>query len=156
MGPEKFAATNTARCTVGSWEAESWTVTIGGGTAVRSDSPSGTNPQPGDTVAFAYHDNNPAVSLPVEVDPAQGMHYQETATGIDVYVKTNAGLGGYEGALYYTLDGSTPQGAGGRGGTESTMVVPMNFVADSDEGGTGSWWKGTITPKPSSICWNRS
>jgi len=139
MGPEKFAARNTSRCALDAAGAESWAIRIGSGRFSRVNG-EGNNSTPPDSVQFVYHD--PEAALPVSI--GDGNHYRETLSSIEIHVKTNSGLGGYKGALYYTLDRSVPLGAGGSGANTSTMAVPMNWVGDSEG---GSWWKGTITPR---------
>ena len=144
MAPEKFAAKSSSRCILGANNAERWTRTIGGDSFSRVNG-AGRNPTPPNTVFFVYHD--PEAPLPGSI--ASGNHYQEKVNSIEIYVKTNAGLGrGFKGALYYTLDGTVPAGAAGVGVDSSTRSVPMNWAGDAPEGGTGSWWKGVITPKP--------
>lgn len=144
MGPEKFAARNTARCTLGADGAETWRKVIGaaGITKVNGD---GFNSTPPDTAAFVYHD--PEADLPPLI--GIGKQYQELPNSIEVYFKTNDSLYNFEGALYYTLDGSQPEGAGGSGFNPETLTVSMQYVDDAPEGGDGSWWKAIITPKPS-------
>lgn len=145
MAPEKFAAKNTSRCMLGADDAERWRTTIGSGSFSRTDG-EGSNSTPSNTVAFVYHD--PEATLPGSI--ATGDHYQEKANSIEVYVKTNAGLGGgFQGALYYTLDGTVPEGAARVPANPSTMAVPMTWAGDAPDGGNGSWWKGVISPKPS-------
>ncbi|MCH2064534.1 MAG: alpha-amylase family glycosyl hydrolase [Roseibacillus sp.] len=139
MGPEKFAAKDTARCALVADEAESWTIRIGSGSFSRVNG-GGNNVTPPDTAQFVYHD--PEAPLPGSI--ATGNQYQERPNSIEIYAKTNSGLGGYRGALYYTLDRSVPLGAGGRGVKASTMAIPMNWVGDAEG---GSWWKGTIAPR---------
>ena len=139
MGPEKFAARNTSRCALISAEAENWAIRIGSGRFSHVNG-EGNNSTPPDTVQFVYHD--PEAALPGSI--GNGNHYRETPNSIEVHVKTNSGLGGYRGALYYTLDRSIPLGAGGIGANASTLTVPMNWVGDAEG---GSWWKGTITPR---------
>ncbi len=136
MGPEKFAAKDTSRCALSSDEAESWTVRSGSGAFSRLNG-EGDNATPPDTVQFVYHD--PEAVLPGSI--GSGRHYQERPGAIDIYVKTNTGLEGYRGAVYYTLDRAIPRGAGGRGVNVATETVPMNWVGDAEG---GSWWKGTI------------
>ena len=140
MGPEKFAARNTERCSLGAKNAEAWKTVIGSGAFTRLDG-RGNNETLPDTVQFAYHD--PEALLPGPI--GRGQHYRENENSIDVYVKTNTGLAGYRGALYYTLSRNAPRGSGGRGADEATRVVSMSWVGDADG---GSWWKGTISPKP--------
>lgn len=143
MGPEKFAARDTARCALAAGAAEMWQKVIGqsGVTRVRG---LGNNETPRDTVAFVYHD--PEADLPGAI--GGGKQFREFANRLEVYLKTNSGLSGYEGALYYTVDGSRPAGAGGRASGSATRVVSMQWVGDAPEGGPGSWWKATISPKP--------
>ena len=136
MGPEKFAAKNTERCALAALEAESWMVRVGSGSFLRTDGV-GLNETPPDTVQFVYHD--PEAILPGAI--GVGRQYQEGASGIEIYAKTNAGLGGYRGSLYYTIDRSRPRGAGGAGSSDSTSTVPMAWVGDAEG---GSWWRGVI------------
>lgn len=134
---EKFAATDTARCKIGSAGSETWQVVSGSITRNNGD---GTNPNPGDSVAFVYHD--PAAALPGAV--GTGNQYQVTGGKTVVYVKTPAGLSGYGGALYYTVGGTTyPEGAGGEAGNSTTSATAFHFVTDADG---GSWWKAEINP----------
>ncbi|HUR46097.1 MAG TPA: alpha-amylase family glycosyl hydrolase [Candidatus Saccharimonadales bacterium] len=62
---------------------------------------------------------------------------------VDVWVKA-----GYQNQinqcfLYYTTDGSSPEGAYGVG-QGTTMAVAAGFIADDSADGTIDWWKGTI------------
>ena len=140
MGPEKFAATNTARCSLGAKDAETWRTMVGSESFTRADGRGG-NETPPDTAQFVYHD--PEAMLPGGI--GSGNQYRENATSVDIHIKTNTGLTGYRATLYYTLDRSVPRGAGGRGGDEATRSVSMNWVGDADG---GSWWKATISPTP--------
>lgn len=146
MGPEKFAAKDTARCKLDADGAEEWWTGVGSGAFTRTDG-TGNNSTPPNTVQFVYHD--PEATLPGSI--AAGKHYQEHANAIDVYVKTNAGLSGYEATLYYTLNRSVPKGGGGKAVSDKTRTVTMNWAGDAPDGGQGSWWKGTISPKPNAI-----
>jgi hypothetical protein len=137
QGAEKFAATNTARCKIGSAGAEMWEVVSGVATRINGD---GTNPNPANSLAFVYHD--PAMALPGAV--GSGNHYQVTGGKTVVYVKTPSGLSGYTGALYYTVGGTTyPEGAGCEGSNATTQGARFHFVTDADG---GSWWKAEINP----------
>ncbi len=130
-GPEKFAAVNTARNTIGSLGSETYTV---GGPVVNGSS---NNPQFTDTSSFVYHD-------PAGTAPDGGPQLDNTGAGLEFWVKTNSGLDGYKAFLYYTNDGSNPEGAGGEGtGTTKTMELPYN----ADSGG-GSWFKAILSPVP--------
>lgn len=136
MGPEKFAAKDTSRCALSATRAESWMVRIGSGSFLRSDG-LGMNTSPPDTAQFVYHD--PEALLPEFI--GSGRQYQEKVSGIEIYAKTNSGLGGYRGALYYTVDRSQPRGAIGSGAVDATSTIPMSWVGDAEG---GSWWRGVI------------
>ncbi|MEO5715604.1 MAG: alpha-amylase family glycosyl hydrolase [Luteolibacter sp.] len=140
QGAEKFAATNTVRCKIGSAGSETWQVVSGNIT--RNDG-NGTNPTPANSISFVYHD--PAAVLPAAV--GTGNQYQIAGGKAVIYVKTPSGISGYTGALYYTTNGTTyPEGAGGEGSSTVTLSVPFTFVTDADG---GSWWKAEINPTPS-------
>ena len=140
MGPEKFAATNTARCSLGAENAETWQTRVGSESFTRADGRGG-NETPPDTAQFVYHD--PEAILPGGI--GGGRQYRENAASVDIHIKTNTGLAGYRATIYYTLDRSVPRGAGGRASDETTRSVSMSWVGDADG---GSWWKATISPKP--------
>lgn len=134
---EKFAATNTARCKIGSQGAETWQ--IASGTISRNDG-DGTNATPVDTTAFVYHD--PAAALPAAV--GAGNQWKTAGGKTIIHVKTPTGLGGYTGAMYYTIGGTAyPEGAGGEPANANTLTVPLTYVTDADG---GSWWKAEIAP----------
>jgi hypothetical protein len=130
-GPEKFAAAaGSGRNTIGSAGAETYTV---GGTPVNGG---GNNASFEDTVSFVDHD--PAGSA-----PDAGTQVENTGSGLEFWAKTNSGLDGYKVVLYYTNDGSSPEGAGGEG-TGTTRTIQLTYNTDSG----GSWFKGTLTPIP--------
>jgi len=135
---EKFAAQTTSRSTFGSAGAESFQTVVGSG-AFTIVNGSGTNPSYGDTASFFYHDPNAAVT--------GGPVTQQFTSGatVDVWAKSNGVGAGYQTFLYYTTDGSFPEGASGEG-LGSTQVVEL-FYQHSDAG--DDWWKASISPAPS-------
>lgn len=136
QGPEKFAAVDTARCTLGSAGAETYIKTVGSG-SVTMNNGGGANETPADTVAFLYHD--PA-ALVHTLAPGAPTHYEESGGNINFWAKSNAGLIGYINYVYYTTDGSNPEGSGGDpAGT--TKVATMNYSHDADN---GSWFTTSI------------
>lgn len=139
QGAEKFAAVDTARCQIGSLGAETFSTTIGSGTVTVTNG-SGANPTPNNSVAFFFHDPAALVDSPPAGTPK---HYEEEAGGITFWAKSNAGLDGYIARVYYTTDGTNPEGYGGSG-TGTTQVIDMTHSHDDG----GSWFTGTISPKP--------
>ncbi len=130
-GPEKFAAEDSARDIIGSTGAETYTV---GGSTVNGG---GTNPQFEDAAFFVWH--SPTASAP---DSGPQLHH--TGSTLEFWVKTNTGLDGYKAFLYYTNDGTNPEGAGGEG-TGTTQVVEMPYNTDFDG---GSWFRAILNPIP--------
>ena len=141
QGAEKFAAINTARCQIGSSGAETYLTTVGSGTVTSVDG-AGTNPTPNNAASFLFHDPNSAVESPPSGTPNQ---YEENAGDITIWTKSNPFLSGYDAWIYYTTDSSNPEGYGGEG-TGSTKAVKMTYSHDA---GGGSWFSGSISPKPS-------
>ncbi len=142
-GPEKFAAANVIRNTVVSAGAETYQYTVGGGTAVVNGAGGGEGV---DTEAadWLYHDPTQAVeggpaTQRVPLSPAVG-------TNVEVWVKIGYQFRITTARLYYTADGTNPEGGLGTGwGT--TRVVTMTFDHTSAESGTGrmfDWWRGTL------------
>lgn len=59
----------------------------------------------------------------------------------------NASRWATHGAVYYTLDGSTPLGTHGEAGNSSTTAVPLLFDGtdgDPSANGNAAWWRGTL------------
>jgi len=70
-----------------------------------------------------------------------------TAVPVDLWVKA-----GYQNQInrcfiYYTTDGSNPEGAYGIG-QGTTRTVQCSFAGDDQQDGTIDWWKGTIPAQP--------
>jgi glycosidase len=139
--PEKFSAKDTARCKWGSAGAETYAKTIGsGGFTVTNGS--GTNPLDGDAASFFYHDPENQVG---GIAPGT-LQYSEGTNDLTLWGKVNSVGAGYKMFVYYTTDGSNPEGAGGAG-IGSTQVAELTYQ-HNDDGGATDWWKVIITPKP--------
>ncbi len=144
QNPELFAAVNTQQNQIGSLGAETYVTKIGSGTFTENAA-GGTNPNDtdGTLATFVYHDPTQPVGLTVNgTTPKQ---YTETAGGVNLWVKTNSVGAGFKVFVYYTTDGTYPEGAGGVG-TGSTQVMQMSYYGN-DSGGN-NWWNGTISPLP--------
>ncbi|HEX8077100.1 MAG TPA: hypothetical protein VF511_04745, partial [Chthoniobacterales bacterium] len=138
VGPEKFAAINTARCTFGSLGAETYT---GGAATVNGG---GTNPQDDAAAIFVYHDPN--AGFEVWSGPHPATQYSDNGSTIEVWAKTNSVGGGFQMFFYYTTDGSNPEGAAGVG-LGTTKALPMSYQPPNTNDGN-NWWGRTISPRP--------
>ena len=148
-GPEKFAARNTLSNTIASLGAETYFYTVGGPSNVVSGSGYGqgiTN----QTAAWLYHDplaantalapDNTATQR-VPLSPAAG-------DSADIYVKVGYQFQINTCFIYYTTDGSNPDGAFGTG-NGTTQVVRGNFVNHDSVQNDIDWWKATIPAQSS-------
>ena len=135
---EKFAATDTARCTFGSAGAETFT---GGGATINGF---GTNPQDADAAGFVYHDPNAGFSG--WSGTADTKQYNVSGSTVNIWAKTNSVGGGYLMFIYYTTDGTNPEGAGGVGNGSTT--VESIYVSPNTTPDNGNWWRGQISPVP--------
>ena len=136
IGPEKFAAIDTSRCTFGSVGAETYT---GGGATV---SGFGTNPQDAAAATFVYHDPNAGFTDWSGTHPAT--QYVDNGSTITVYAKTNSVGGGFRMFFYYTNDGTNPEGAGGIG-LGTTQTAEMTYQAPNTSDGNNWWGKASLT-----------
>jgi hypothetical protein len=142
IGPEKFAAADTSRCIIGSAGAETYEA----GAATTDGF--GNNPQWPNTATSIFH--NPTADFEgwTPDDPllASATQLDQTGSTTIVWAKTNSVGGGYKAHVYYTTDGSNPEGAGGwgRGTTqvaEAAYVIPNTIDGDN-------WWRAEIDPTP--------
>jgi hypothetical protein len=143
-GPEKFAARDTSSNTVASLGAETYAYIVGGASNVISGSGFGagiTN----QTASWIYHDpvaTNTALSPDnsatqrVPLSPVAG---QTT----DIYVKVGYQFQINTCFIYYTTDGSNPEGAFGIG-KGTTQVTPGIWINHDSTESNVDWWKGTI------------
>ncbi len=143
---EKFAAQNVGRNVIGSPGAETWKATIGTGFDAASPV-TGLGPNTNtSTAAYAYH--NPAANRDGLSSAPQFTPQPASAGGqaITVRVKTAYQFQVNQTWLYYTTDGSAPEGSAGvPSGT--TRAVSMAFEsAGADDPGSlhTDWWIGTI------------
>jgi hypothetical protein len=147
-GPEKFAARNIASNTIVSLGAETYYYTVSGGSNVVSGSGYGANIS-NSTAQWVYHDpaaTNTAV-LP-QNSPTQRVPYiPSNNQPAMLYVKV-----GYDNQvntcfIYYTTDGSNPEGAFGVG-KGTTQIVRAHFMAHDSADSTIDWWTNSIPGQP--------
>lgn len=147
-GPEKFAARNVASNTIVSLGAETYYYTVGGGSNVVSGSGYGANIS-NDTATWVYHDptaTNTAVAPSnsitqrMPVSPAAG----QAAT---IYIKVGYQFQINTCFIYYTTDGSNPEGAFGVG-KGTTQVVQGHFSNHDSAQSNIDWWYGIIPGQP--------
>ena len=143
IGPEKFAATDAARCNIGSAGAD--TYELGSVTTIGS----GNNPQWTNAATYIFHDPTAGFDGWLPDDPliAPSMQLDDSGNSTIIWAKTNSVGAGYKAHVYYTTDGSNPEGAGswGRG---TTQVVEAFYVSPNNEDGD-NWWRAEIDPAPS-------
>ena len=147
-GPEKFAAKNTLSNNIVSLGAETYYYTIGGASNIVSGAGYGQNISTS-TATFVYHDpnatntaagTNNSVTQRVPLSPVAGQ-------ATDIYVKIGYQFQINTCFIYYTTDGTNPEGAFGVG-KGTTKVVQALFLAADSAVSTIDWWKGTIPAQP--------
>ena len=142
-GPEKFAARLVARNNVTSLGAETYLYTVGGSVTTVNGSGNGAAITTA-TATWVYHDAAAPNTVAAGSTPTQRMPLNPAAgQAVEVWVKAGYQFQINRCFLYYTTDGSNPEGAFGMGfGT--TKSVKMSFAGDDASDGTIDWWKGTI------------
>lgn len=147
-GPEKFAAKNTLSNTVVSAGAETYHYTVGGSSNIVAGSGYGAGIV-NQTASFVYHD--PAdtnTAVPPNNSAKQRMPYAPTNNqAVDLYVKVGYQFQINTCFIYYTTDGSNPEGAYGVG-KGTTKVVQAGWVNADSAVPSIDWWKGTIPAQP--------
>jgi len=135
---EKFAAEDTTtRNVIGSAGAETWTAVIGNAGFV-TDQGAGFDSDVL-TAQFVYHDPSDA-SVPGGIAQFFPAPANAGNASIDVWTKLGNPGDVNRAVIYYTTDGSFPEGAGGEGsGTTKTAEMQFRFL----DAGT-DWWQGTI------------
>jgi hypothetical protein len=141
-GPEKFAARNTIRNNVTSLGAETYYYTVNGTNQVILGNGNAANIS-NSTAAFLYHD--PAMPATVSGGPATQMNPTNPAPSqaVDIWVKVGYNFQTNHCYIYYTTDGSNPEGAFGTG-KGSTRVAASAWANHDSGDGTIDWFKGTI------------
>lgn len=142
-GPEKFAAKNTLSNNVTSLGAETYHYTTGGGLTRINGSGNAAAIQTS-TPAFVYHDPA-AITTPTGGGPLTQMNPTNPAPGqaVELWFKVGYNYQTNHCLIYYTTDGSNPEGAFGVG-KGTTRVVAGGWVNHDSGDGTIDWFKGTI------------
>jgi hypothetical protein len=149
-GPEKFAARNVLSNTIVSLGAETYYYTVGGFSNVVSGSGFGqsiTN----ETANWVWHDPTNSVTSQSSNPPSQMNPLNPTSSqSVGIWVKV-----GYESEIntcfiYYTTDGSNPEGAFGIG-EGTTQVAQGNWVNHDSVQTNIDWWMGTIPAQAAGI-----
>ena len=145
--PEKFAAIDTTRCQIGSPGAETYVKTIGG-SATSNNGPTAINnygTENGNQPSWLYHNPNDTVGGTSGTAGVGGSQFMEGASDVVIWVKSNSVGGGYRFFVYYTTDGTYPEGAGGIG-RGNTKAVELFWRHNQ---GSNDWWSSASIPKPS-------
>jgi hypothetical protein len=142
-GPEKFAARNILSNTIVSLGAETYYYTVGGASNVVSGSGFGesiTN----ETAAWVWHDPTNSVTS-LSANPPSQMNPLNPGSGqsVDIWVKVGYQFQINTCFIYYTTDGSNPEGAFGVG-EGTTQVAQGNWVNHDSVQSNIDWWMGTI------------
>ncbi|MFZ4588992.1 MAG: hypothetical protein ACOYNG_08415, partial [Terrimicrobiaceae bacterium] len=139
---EKFAAKDTTRCKIGSGGAETYVKTIGGNLTI-NNGPTAANDYgnaTGTQAEFVYHD--PSDNVGGIANPPK--QFDESGENIIIWAKSNSVGGGFRAFVYYTIDGSFPEGAGGYG-RGTTRAAELNWRHNE---AANDWWGSANIPKP--------
>ncbi len=142
-GSEKFAAKDTLSNNIVSLGAETYYYTVGGGSNIIAGAGYGqgiTN----STATFVYHDPNAPNTASTNNSATQRVPLSPSAgQAADIYVKIGYQFQINTCFIYYTIDGSNPEGAFGIG-KGTTQVAQALYLAGDGADGAIDWWKGTI------------
>ncbi|NDE18112.1 hypothetical protein EBZ80_24655, partial [bacterium] len=94
----------------------------------------------GNQASFVYHDPAAAVAGTAP----QPLQFDESGSNIVIWAESNSVGSGFRAFVYYTLDGSFPEGAGGIG-RGTTRAVEMNYQRSV---GGKDWWSSAGISKP--------
>jgi hypothetical protein len=148
--PEKFAAINTARCQIGSPGAETYVKTVGGGfTTNNSTAVNDSSTFSGNVSEWLYHDPGQTVGGPSGTSGVGDLQFNDSGADIVLWAKSSSVGAGFKMFVYYTTDGSFPEGAGGIG-RGTTKSAELNFRHNQIAPDPGSWWGSASIPKPAS------
>jgi glycosidase len=146
-GPEKFAARNVSSNNIVSFGAETYYYTVGGGNTVVAGAGYGagiTN----QTASWIWHDPTNGVTSLSPNPPSQMNPLNPTSSQpVDLWVKVGYQFQINTCFIYYTTDGSNPEGAFGMG-KGTTQVVQAFWVNHDSVQNNIDWWKGTIPAQP--------
>jgi len=152
-GPEKFAARNTASNNIVSLGAETYYYTVGGTNTVVPGAGFGADIV-NQTASWVYHDpaapTTVLTNTNVPVAPATQMVPTNPASSqsVDIWVEVGYQFQINTCYIYYTTDGSNPEGAFGVG-KGTTQVVPASWVNHDSAQSNIDWWKGTLPAQAS-------
>ena len=145
---QKFAAETTARSIIGSPDAETWQTTIGTA-GLATDTADTTVTTNTNTARWITHDPRAAHDLGATL---QFSPVPQSAAGQAITLVAKVGyaadaLGSVK--IYYTTDGSEPEGSG-NAARGSALAVSMSKIQNGtpDATGTPEWWRGTIPAQP--------
>ena len=147
-GPEKFAARVVSSNNIVSADAETYSYVVGGSNAAIPGMGYGASIT-NQTANWVYHD-------PVAINTALAPNNTTTqrvplsptpSDSVDIYVKVGYQFQINTAHIYYTTDGSNPEGAFGIG-KGTTQVVPAHFINHDSAQNNIDWWLGTIPAQP--------
>jgi hypothetical protein len=143
-GPEKFAARNILSNNIVSLGAETYYYTVGDSNlTVVAGSGYGVSVT-NQTAAWVWHDPTNGVTS-LSPNPPTQMNPTNPASGqpVDIWVTVGYQFEINSGYIYFTTDGSNPEGAFGVG-KGTTQAAPLNWVNHDSVQNNIDWWKGTI------------
>jgi hypothetical protein len=143
-GPEKFAAQVTNRNNTVSDGAETYHFVVGTNISQIVNANGNDSTLTVGTATWATH--NPASTNGYVGAGTNSQRFPLNPTdgqSVDIYVRAGFEFQVNRCYLYYTTDGSNPEGAFGVG-RGTTKVVQGGFVSDDASNGTIDWWKATI------------
>lgn len=146
-GPEKFAARIIASNNIVSLGAETYCYTVDGASNVIAGAGYGagiTN----STADWIWHDPTNTVTAVNATAPTQRNPLSPSdGQSVDLWVKAGYQFQINTGYIYYTTDGSNPEGAFGVA-KGATRVIPIFWAAHDSITTNIDWWKGTIPAQP--------
>jgi glycosidase len=146
-GPEKFAARSVASNNIVSAGAETYYYTVGGTSNVIGGSGYGANIT-NQTANWVWHDPTNSVTSLSANPPAQRNPLSPAAgQSVDLWVKVGYQFQVNTCFIYYTTDGSNPEGAFGIG-IGTTQVAQGSWINHDSSQSNIDWWKGTLPALP--------
>ena len=148
-GPEKFAARNVLNNNLVSLGAETYYYTVDGASNIVAGAGYGQNIT--NQTAFSVLHDPAATNTALAPNNSATQRVPLSPTNnqaVTIYVKAGFQFQINTCFIYYTTDGSNPEGAYGTG-KGTTRVVPAYWVNHDSAQSNIDWWKGTLPAQPS-------